>query len=497
MSATQTVVIPTGSADPDRGGRVETRGVETVPEVERDARPRDIVAILLGSNLAFSVMVFGWLPVAYGLGFWASICAVLAGTALGAALVAPLGLLGHCTATNNSVSSGAVFGVLGRLIGSAVGLLLCLGYTALTIWTGGEALVTSVGRAVDHPLGNRAYAIGYAVLAAVVAVAAIYGFRLLVHVNRLIVPLVGACLLLGVAAYGGSFDIGFGGAPGGYLLGSFWPTWLLAMVGSGIAGPVSYVTLLGDWTRYVPSTVSPSRVLRATGLGLFFGLAVPTVFGVFSATATLGVDDRSYVAGLVTAAPLWYLPVVVVSAVVGSIGQAGVNLYSMGLDLDAILPRLTRVQSTGLVAAVATVLVFLGQFVWNAETAVTTFVLVLTSLATPWATITMIGFRRTRATLDTTDLQVFNRGMRGGRYWYSHGWNANASLAWVVGSVAGVLANSTDSFEGPVASWFSGVDLSVVTSAVVAAVLFVALERLRPSVGVTAPTVPATIATTA
>jgi hypothetical protein len=28
--------------------------------------------------------------------------------------------------------------------------------------------------------------------------------------------------------------------------GSFWPTWLLAMVGAGVAGPVSYVTPFGD-----------------------------------------------------------------------------------------------------------------------------------------------------------------------------------------------------------------------------------------------------------
>ena len=492
MSATKPDLIPDvsspapiGDGAVHTGGRhVESRGVETVPEVERDARPRDLVAILLGSNMAFSVVVFGWLPVAYGLGFWASVSAVVIGTVVGALLVAPLGLLGHRTATNNSVSSGAVFGVLGRLVGSAVGLLLCLGYTALTVWTGGEALVTSIARLVGHPLGNLAYAAGYALLAAIVTVAATYGFRLLVHVNRVIVPLVGACLLLGVVAYGGAFDAGFAGSPGGYLLGSFWPTWLLAMVGAGVAGPVSYVTLLGDWTRYVSADVPRRRVLRATGFGLLVGLLIPTLFGVFSATATLGADDRSYVAGLVAAAPLWYLPLVVVSAVVGSVGQAGVNLYSMGLDLDAILPKLTRVHSTGLVAVVSTVLVFLGQFVWNAESAVTTFVLVLTSLATPWAAVTLIGFSRARSTLDTVDLQVFNQGRRGGRYWYSGGWNVNATSAWVLGSVAGVLANSTDSFAGPIATWCSGVDLSVVTSALTASLVFLTLEWLRPSIGI-------------
>jgi purine-cytosine permease-like protein len=405
---------------------------------------------------------------------------VLAGTAIGTVIVAPLGLLGHRTATNNSVTSGVSFGVLGRMVGSAVGLLLCLGYTALTVWTGGEALVTALGRATGMPLGDRSYAVGYGLLAVLVTVAATYGFHLLVRLNTWILPVVGASLALGLLAYGGSFHTG-SATPHEYLLGSFWPTWVLAMVASGIAGPLSYVTLLGDWTRYVSDAWHPRRVLRACAMGLMLGLLLPTAFGVFSAVATSGSGARSYVAGLVAAAPAWYLPLLVISAVAGSVGQAGINLYSMGLDLDAILPRLTRVQSTAVVALVSTLLVFLGQFVWDAESAVTTFVLVLSSLAVPWATITLIGFARARGRIDADALQVFNQGRRDGRYWYSRGWNVNATAAWVIGSVAGVLANSTDSFTGPVAGWAGGVDLSVATSALAAAGAYLVLERLRPS----------------
>jgi len=472
--------IPDQRAAPARSG-VEAHGVGRIPEADRTAGPRDVVTILLGSNLAFSVVVFGWLPVAFGLGFWASLSAVAVGTVIGTVMVAPLALLGHRTATNNSVSSGASFGVLGRMVGSFVGLLLCLGYTALTVWTGGEALVSAVGRATGVPLGDGAYAVGYGLLAVLVTLAATYGFHLLVKLNTWIVPVVGASLALGLLAYAGSFHSAAQPGPQSYLLGSFWPTWVLALVASGIAGPLSYVTLLGDWTRYVSDAWHPRRVLRACATGLMLGLLVPTAFGVFSAVATEGTGARSYVAGLVAAAPAWYLPLLVVSAVAGSVGQAGINLYSMGLDLDAILPRLTRVQSTAVVALVSTLLVFLGQFVWDAESAVTTFVLILTSLAVPWATITLIGFFRARGRIDADALQVFNAGRRGGRYWYHRGWNINATTAWVIGSVAGVLANSTDTFTGPLAAWVGGVDLSVATSALAAAGCYLVLERFRPS----------------
>jgi purine-cytosine permease-like protein len=312
-------------------------------------------------------------------------------------------------------------------------------------------------------------------------VAATYGFHLLVRLNAWVLPVVGASLALGLVAYAGSMDFGYAGTPNAYLLGSFWPTWVLAMVASGIAGPLSYVTLLGDWTRYVSNDWHPRRVLRACAFGLFLGLLLPTAFGIATAVATQGSGARSYVSGLVAAAPTWYLPLLVIAAVAGSVSQAGINLYSMGLDLDAILPKLTRTQSTAVVALVSTVLVFLGQFVWDAEAAVTTFVLVLTSLVVPWATITLIGYFRVRGDIDPDALQVFNQGQRGGPYWYRRGWNPNATVAWLVGSVAGVLANSTDSFAGPIATWAGGVDLSVATSAFAAAAVYLVLERARPS----------------
>jgi len=469
------------TVDPHTDSHVEAHGVGRIPERDRTASPRDVVTILLGSNLAFSVVVFGWLPIAFGLGFWASMTAVLVGTAIGTVMVAPLGLLGHRSGTNNSVTSGAFFGVLGRLVGSMVGLLLCLGYSALTIWTGGEAMVTAAGRVSGRPMGDGAYAVGYGLLAILVTVAATYGFHLLVKLNAWVLPVVGASLALGLLAYAGSMDFGYAGTPDAYLLGSFWPTWVLAMVASGIAGPLSYVTLLGDWTRYVSNDWHPRRVLRACAFGLFLGLLLPTVFGIATAVATSGTGARSYVAGLVAAAPMWYLPLLVIAAVAGSVSQAGINLYSMGLDLDAILPKLTRTQSTAVVALMSTVLVYLGQFVWDAEAAVTTFVLVLTSLVVPWGTVTLIGYFRVRGHLDPDALQVFNQGKRGGPYWYRRGWNPTATVAWLVGSVAGVLANSTDSFAGPIATWAGGVDLSVATSAVAAAVVYLALERIRPS----------------
>lgn len=458
---------------------VEHLGVDTIPEAQRTSSPLDLVAILWGGNMALSVGVFGWLVVLYGLGWWASVTAIVAGTLVGSLVVTPLALLGHRSGTNNSVTSGAFFGVRGRLVASVIGLLLCLGYVAITIWSGGEALVATADRMFATGRSTAGLVVAYLVLAAAIGVVAVFGYHWLLRVNKVIVALVGTAIVLSLVAVAPSFDPGYPGTPDAYALGTFWPTWLLAALTAGVAGPLSYVTQIGDWTRYVsPRRHDPRRLCAALFVGLLGGLLIPTLWG--AALSTVWFDENSFVAGIVAGAPGWLVLPLVVAALVGSLGQGGMNLYSMGLDLDAILPRLTRVQATFAVTALATVLVFVGKLAGDAEAAVTTFVVVLTSLATPWAVVSLIGYRRVAGRFDASDLQVFNRRQTGGRYWYRSGWNPAALLAWAVGSAVGVASNATGSFTGPIANALGGVDASFLTAAVAAAVVYVAALAVRP-----------------
>ncbi|WP_374106108.1 cytosine permease [Kitasatospora sp. RG8] len=463
------------SQAPSAGGHalIEQHGVDTIPEAERTSTPRDVLSILVGSNLAFGVVVFGWLPVSFGLSFWASATSLVLGTALGIVLTAPLALVSLRTATNLSTSSGAFFGVRGRLLGSVIGLLLSLGYTALALWVGGDVVVGALNRLLGLPTGGVSYVITYSVLAALSATAAVFGYQLLLRMERVLMWAMGALLLAGLLAFAPHFD---GSAHGEYLLGGFWQTWLLAVVAAGLSGPIAFITLLGDYTRYVsPAKHGNRRVLGATAAGLFLGLLIPQLFGAFTAVATGAGND--YVGSLIKGAPLWILVPLLLNGLLGSAGNTGLMLYSMGLDLDAILPRATRRQATYVVAATATVLVFLGHFVWSAQDAVTSFVLVLTAIGTPWAVITLIGHRRCRGDYDRRSLQVYNHGTRGGIYWYRAGWNVPATVAWAVGSAVGLCAVDTPVYRGPLLSLTGGIDLSFVLSGALAAGLYVVLSR--------------------
>ncbi|MFC7310709.1 cytosine permease [Streptomyces monticola] len=454
---------------------MEQRGVDTIPEAERSSGPRDLVSILLGSNLCLGVIVFGWLPPSFGLGLWPSVTAIVAGTAVGVAVTAPLALVSLRTATNLSTSSGAAFGVRGRLIGSVVGLLLSLGYTALTLWIGGDVMIGTLTRLVGLPDSGAVHALVYALLAGATVVGAVFGYQLLLRLSKALAIGMTVLLGLGLIAYADRFTTA---APPDtpYLLDGFWPTWLLAAVAAGLSGPVAFITLLGDYTRYLsPARHSSRSVLRATCVGLTAGLLLPQLFGTFTALAArAGLD---YAGPLVATAPGWYLVPLLLAATAGSIGNAGLMLYSMGLDLDAIAPRASRTRATVIVAVVATLFVFLGHFAWDAQSAMTSFVLLLTAIGTPWAVITLMVHRRVGGAYDAEALQVFNRRSRGGSYWYRGGWHIRATAAWATGAAVGLAAVSTPLYEGPLLALTGGVDCSFVLSGLVGGAAYAALVR--------------------
>ncbi len=456
---------------------VESYGVSTIPESERTAKASSIIPVFLGSNMALSVMVFGWLSVLYGLSWWQSVSAILVGTIVAALFVASSALLGWTGATNNSVASGAIFGVRGRLIASFVGLLLCIQYVALTIWTGGEIISSGWARLTSGKVTDGLLVFGYLIIAIATVTFAILGYRYLVKLNNFIVYAMYALALLSIFALSGSFDFNYAGTPDMYALGTFWPTWFLAVLTCGAAGPVSLVTQTGDWTRYVSSATSKMAIVRSSFIAMSVGLGVPTLFGAFVAVAAF--DEDSFVAGYVAGAPSWLLIPLLLIGFIGSLGQGSVNLYSMGLDMDAILPGLTRLQSTLLVSTIATALVFLGKFVYDAEAAVTNACLFLTALGTAWIAIALSGYIRMGRNFHKEDLQVFNERRNGGIYWYQGGWNIRATIAWVVGSICGVLGISSIDYTGPIANALGGVDVSVVAPAVVGVLLYWILDR-RP-----------------
>jgi purine-cytosine permease-like protein len=182
----------------------------------------------------------------------------------------------------------------------------------------------------------------------------------------------------------------------------------------------------------------------------------------------------------VAASPDWYVPVVMFIGLVAGTAQGTINMYGTGLDMSSIVPRLSRVQATLVVAVLSIVLVYVGAFVTDMVDSVTVFLAFLAIAIAPWMVIIAIGFVTRGGWYDPHDLQVFNRGEKGGRYWFRGGISARAFAAWIPAAAVGCLFSSTTWYTGPGADLVGGADISFLVAAVVGGVIYAVALAIRP-----------------
>ena len=140
---------------------IETNGVEQIPDDQRHAAPLDLFRLIFGGANTFATAVLGSFPVLFGLSFQAGVWAILLGVGIGAIILAPMGLFGALNGTNNAVSSGAHFGVHGRIVGSFLSLLTAVAFFSLSVWSSGDALVGGAKRLAGLPETDLTLGLAY------------------------------------------------------------------------------------------------------------------------------------------------------------------------------------------------------------------------------------------------------------------------------------------------------------------------------------------------
>lgn len=469
---------------PDGITRIETFGVEQIPDAERHATPFDLFRLIFGGANTFATAVLGSFPILFGLSFQAGVLAIVAGVLCGALILAPMGLFGALNGTNNAVSSGAHFGVHGRIVGSFLSLLTAIAFFSLSVWSSGDALVGGAQRLVGLPENALTLGLAYGLFAVLVLTVCLYGFRFMLWVNKIAVVSASLLFLLGIPAFAGGFDAGYAGS---LQLGQ--PGFWAAFVGAALvamSNPVSFGAFLGDWSRYIPRQTPRLRILlaviaaqAATLIPFLFGLATASLVAV---RAPDYIAQNNYVGGLLAIAPTWYFLPVCLLAVIGGLSTGTTALYGTGLDLSSVLPRLlTRVRATLLIGLAAIAFIFIGRFSFNLVQSVSTFAVLIVTCTSPWMVIMILGLLVRRGFYCPDDLQVFTRGERGGRYWFHHGWNWRGLGAWIPSALLGLaFVNLPGQFVGPLGELAGGIDLSLPLSLGSAALLYLVLLQLFP-----------------
>ena len=464
--------------------QVEVYGIESIPAKDRTSSPMDLFRIAFGGANSFATVLLGAFPIFFGLSLKQGLLATLLGVVVGSAILAPMAVFGPITGTNNAVSSGAHFGVVGRILGSYLSLLTAIAFYSIAVWTAGDAIVGGAVQLFGFTDSKAFRGIAYGIMAILVLIVCIYGYQFMLWINKIAIAGASIILVLGFIAFSGEINWSYGGSFENTSVSGFWP----AFLGSAfivLSNPISFGAFLGDWTRYIPRDSGGAKVMRAAFLSQIASL-LPFTFGlvttaIVAENAPDSFKNFDYVGGLLATTPGWFLLPILLLAIIGGMSTGSTSLYGTGLDFSSVFPRLSRVQATIFIGIISIAIIFIGRFGYNLVTSVTTFVTLIIVSTTPWMIMMMIGYLHRRGHYLPDDLQVFNRGQKGGAYWFKNGYNIEAILIWVFSAALSLsFVNLPGQFVGPLGNNFNGLDISLLIAVIVPAVLYGLALKFSP-----------------
>ncbi|WWC69053.1 uncharacterized protein I206_102989 [Kwoniella pini CBS 10737] len=331
---------------------VEARGIERVPEEERDGKHTIGLLLLWWSvNMVVSTLPIGLLAQAYyTLTFHSAVAAIVVFTALGAAFTAFIATLGPKTGLRTMVITRYSVGYVGATIFSFLNILTQLGFSVTAIILGGQTL-TNVS---NDKLPLEASIVIVGVLALVLC---FVGYEAMHYWERYawILLFIFYCCMWGLAGHKG-FDMGAQQAlqdTGKSYAGDF-----LSFGGIVFSSASGWAPVAADFNCRLPSNIRPWKVFMLT----WFGLMVPLLFVEILSAALMTVPAYAQAfedgdAGGVLAAVFepWggggkFILVVFAFSIISNCIP---NTYSAALSCQCLLPAFQKIPR-----ALWTILVF-------------------------------------------------------------------------------------------------------------------------------------------
>ncbi|MFF3624284.1 purine-cytosine permease family protein [Streptomyces sp. NPDC002467] len=449
--------------------KVETHGIDPIPDEERHGSAMDLFWLWFGSNLTFTYVINGALAVAFGLSFWQA-TAVVVVSGLSFFAVSAAGLSGIRTGTATLVISRAAFGVRGNFPAGVLNWVVSIGYTIVNTVVGTlalELILAQTGLAEGKP----ARALALLITLALTFTVAMWGHATVQFAERWAAYVLAAGFgVLLVLVLPGADTSAPSSAPG--LSG-----WSLAFVVM-LAGPFSYLPMPADYTRYLPRTTSLKSITWTGALG---GLVSSVALGVAGVAAATQTDMTDAVAGAQGLLPGWFRPLFLALVLGGSVTNSIITLYSSSLNLQVLGIPWSRARALGISAAVTAVGSLAALFLTDFTTSLLSFLSLLIIVFAPWGGVFLADMLLRRCHYDADALH----GGSTGAYWYRAGYHPAGMAALVAGMVFAALTCDSALWTGPLVAPLGGADLTLLGSVVSGLTYWVLARR-----AVRAPRVP-------
>jgi nucleobase:cation symporter-1, NCS1 family len=357
------------TSDVGRTSRVEQNGINVIADEERKGRPRDLFWPWFAANVSVFGISYGAFTLGFGISFGQALLVGVVGIVFSFLLCGFVALAGKRGSAPTMVLSRAAFGVRGNALPAVISWLLTVGWeTALTV------LATLATATVFDRLGwgggTPTQVVALIVVAALVIAAGVLGFDTIMRLQTIITVVTAVLTVVYVVLVAGGIDWATVSAlPSGtaqQVIGAL----IFLMTGFGLG----WTNLAADYSRYLPRSASAAGVVAWTTVAASIAPIVLLVVGLLLAgssadlSAALAADP---VGALAAALPTWFLVPFALTAVLGLVGGAVLDIYSSGLALLAAglrIPRYSAALVDGVIMVAGTVYVvfvaqdFLGQF---------------------------------------------------------------------------------------------------------------------------------------
>ncbi len=448
---------------------VERRGIEHVPHDDRWGKPSGLFWMWAGAVWNVEFVYYGAIAVVFlGLSFAQALLIILVGN-VSYVLTGLASTQGPKAGTTAFAISRAPFGPRGNKLPSFFNWVTQVGFEiegiAFIVFAG-IVLMSKAG----FTAGTAAKIILIIVAVGIQAVLPTLGHAAVLKVLRwLAIPFVVLFVWLAVLTAGKAnlHNVAHGAGWGMLLV-------FLALVIS--AGGLGWTENGNDYSRYLAANTSSKRIVIAVALGAAIPSALLEILGAAVGTAVPAAADSP--TGLISGFQTWFVVPFLIFAIIQLFSINTIDLYSSGVTLQSIIPRLHRLQcvaiDTVVCAAFAAYAIFSSDFFGL----LTGFLLYIILWLGPWCAIFLVDcwLRRNRYDHDAL------LDERGGRYYRNGGIHWPAIIAQVVGGVCAYLwlnasSGGTLASTGPLSSRNDGSDFSVFIGLFVGGLLYYLLAR--------------------
>ena len=461
--------IPGGGQEPgtDRVGHVEVRGIEVIPDRDRHGHPRELFFVWMTANVTVLYLVFGGLMIIFGLNLWQAVLAIVLGN-LAYLLIGVASTVGPTAGTSTLMVSRAHYGPNGNRLSAFFAWVTLVAFEAINLALGSFALFALAGELgweVDD--FGKALLLGINVI--VTYVVAVLGHATIVRFQQAFALALGGLTLLLIAFTLG--DVNWSYEPEQPLTGTAaWVAFSAALT-LILTGPLSWIPVPADFTRYLPRTTSPLKMTLYTGAGAALPAIVLALLGAFAGTV---VDPADLTTSLKEIVPGWFYPLFLIVVVVGTVANNVLGIYSSGLAMQAFGIKVHRAVAVTIDAVIGSALAIYAIFISDFTTTLSEFLQWALFWWAPFLAIFIVDLLLRRRQYNGDELQHPRRG----RYWYDRGFRWNALIALVAGMVATALFAQTTHLKGPLSTeLLSGGDISAFVGMFVGGTLYWTLCR--------------------